>query len=867
MDFYSHIKRDQNGNIINKKLLKVHLLNTAENIKKEIEINTYNLPFDRSIFIAIAEIIALSHDFGKYTTYFQDKMLKEIANDYSKHGFISAVFGFWLVRKYLTIQNKLDESHLKHLPLVAFQIIKHHHGDLNDVSKDVVLIGYEEMLRAQITNIKTNWQEIEKDYQENFKAVNLDVLPISEFLNYFADSGDEDYRTQAEYDLRSAEYYFSFAETDEKLQYYYFLINQYIYSLLISNDKIDAANAGQIERKSLTAKLVGDYRNTEFKLTIEFKESVENKLKAFLKTKETDKKIRLDINLNELREAVYQEVNMSLDNIDFKRNRIFTITSPTGSGKTLTALSAALKIRDKVNTGNKPRIIYSLPFTSIIEQNYEVIYEVLEQIKDFKDNQESYLLKHHYFSNPVYQVESEQKPIEEALLYIENWDSEIVVTTFIQLFYTLVGYKNKALKKFHKFANSIIVLDEVQNIPLKYWPLVNNILKLITEYFDSYVILLTATKPLIFNSIEAKELLPNSEDYFKCKTLNRTKLVKCLEISSIDKLFEHFEKQTKNLNSALVIANTIKSSMEIFKALGENIKFGDYKKIYLSTNITPFERKERIQAIKVTICAIQKLKEENKEIPDSNKIIVVSTQLIEAGVDIDMDLIYRDLAPLDSIIQSAGRANRNGKSTVQSSVFITQLQNENKKDYSSMIYDKISIEATAGTKKNPLLADCTEDKYLDKINKYFDESVVRKSQNDSKLILKSLREFYFYDQNPQRNKRLPISEFKLIEDLPNYVSLFIELDVGAISVWKKFTDLRVIDDILIRKNEFKKLKGDFYQYVISIPDKCVNGICEKIFDDLYYLSNEKVNDSNNKIFDATVNAGTGYNRELENWIF
>lgn len=244
-----------------------------------------------------------------------------------------------------------------------------------------------------------------------------------------------------------------------------------------------------------------------------------------------------------------------------------------------------------------------MPFTSIIDQNYKVFDDVLQsgQIGDFKENEGQCILKHHHLSEIFYKTENidKEEDIEESLALIESWESEIIVTTFIQLFYTLIGYKNRSLKKFHNIVNSIILLDEVQNIPIKYWPVVRKILIAMSNYFNCSIILMTATKPLIFEEGEYTELLDNHEKYFKCDELNRV----ILNIDFKKKRIQEFcsELNDWSKNSYLFVFNTIESSSLVFyetikkriQELGLN-----FKVCYLSTNIIPKERRVRIERIK-----------------------------------------------------------------------------------------------------------------------------------------------------------------------------------------------------------------------------------------------------------------------------
>jgi CRISPR-associated endonuclease/helicase Cas3 len=347
----------------------------------------------------------------------------------------------------------------------------------------------------------------------------------------------------------------SFFKKKDNKEVIYYLLVQLLYSVLIDSDKKHAGHIREIERKELPEGLVEEYLGLP-----EFKE--ENKS-----------------NINHIRNEIRKSVLKNIRDPQNTNQRIFTLTAPTGTGKTLTSLSAALILRNKLKEAfkleNEPRIIYSLPFTSIIDQNYNVFDGVLSQIKDFEKRESEYLLKHHYLSEIFYKTGSidKEKDVDESLALIESWESEIIVTTFIQLFHTLIGYKNRSLKKFHNIVDSIIILDEVQNIPIEYWKLTGEVLTAITRYF--------------------KELVDGYESYFNMAELNRV----CLKIDSDKKQIPEFCNSLNDWskNSYLFVFNTISSSLKFYKTIIDRTQeLGlDFKVCYLSTNIKKENRKDK----------------------------------------------------------------------------------------------------------------------------------------------------------------------------------------------------------------------------------------------------------------------------------
>jgi len=348
----------------------------------------------------------------------------------------------------------------------------------------------------------------------------------------------------------------TFKKIKKNLDYYVFFL--FSYSLLLHSDKEDAifGDAPIKNRSELDDQAVSKYKDINFgKPETEF---------------------------DSIRESIFfdSEEKISKTDLTFK---IFSLNVPTGTGKTLTALSTALKLRERLKKekGFIPRIIYSLPFTTIIDQNFQVFDEVL------KNPQTTTLLKHHHLSEICYNDLDAEFETGESKFLIESWESEIVVTTFFQIFHTLFTNRNRMIQKFHKFANSIILIDEVQTIPVKYWKLIREIVLKISELLNTYFIFITATKPEIFQDSEIVELVPEKKKYFE--KMNRINISFHKEQMTLDRFKKHCAETISNCDdSFLFITNTITTSVELFNKLdGLNLEC-DY--FYLSTNIIPKHR-------------------------------------------------------------------------------------------------------------------------------------------------------------------------------------------------------------------------------------------------------------------------------------
>lgn len=351
---------------------------------------------------------------------------------------------------------------------------------------------------------------------------------------------------------------------------------------------------------------------------------------------------------------------------------------------------------------------------------------------------------------------------DQAELLLNNWISGIVVTTFVQLLETLISNKNRMLMKLNNIKNSIIILDEVQAIDIEYYKLVGYILKLAVEELNTKIIMMTATKPLILT--DALELLDDVPGYFKM--FNRTRLILMMKKLTPEEFVDEFELKIKE-KSCLIVCNTINQSLKIF----ELIKKTGIEAEYLSSNILPVHRRKRIYDIE-------------KKLKAGKKVVLVSTQVIEAGVDLDFEMVIRDIGPLDSIIQCAGRCNRNGLKHI-GDVFVVQMVNEDNKLYSYAVYGNTSINITIELLERFKVIE--EKEFYDLINEYFTMVQANKSHDDSIKIIESLETLNF-----DGDYGIPISKFSLIKNNPGYIDVIFRVDEYIEGAYQQFLQALLI---------------------------------------------------------------------------
>lgn len=316
--------------------------------------------------------------------------------------------------------------------------------------------------------------------------------------------------------------------------------------------------------------------------------------------------------------------NFVLNNFD-ENYKLFTLTAPTGYGKTLTALNFALKF-------NKSRIIYALPFTSIIDQTYDIIAKIYK-------NSDISVSKAHHKTTIDEENLTEDDRYSKIKFLMESFSGDINVTTLYQLIFALFGNKNKDNVKFNQLKNSVIIIDEAQAIPYNFRKDFILLCEIISQRLGTIFIFMSATMPVIksenFKEISNLEYFSKQDRY----------VIKWLDIGGEEELLEKICETARDKNT-LVVVNTIKKAQELFVKLRD--KFSCF---CLNGYMYDDHKRATIEAVR---CAIDKSKDD----PLASKILLISTQSIEAGVDLDFDAGFREVSPISSIIQTAGRVNR-----------------------------------------------------------------------------------------------------------------------------------------------------------------------------------------------------------------
>lgn len=343
-----------------------------------------------------------------------------------------------------------------------------------------------------------------------------------------------------------------------------------------------------------------------------------------------------------------------------KPQGLFTLTAPTGSGKTLSSLAFALQHivhhnskLDKDDPRKFRRIIVVIPYTSIIEQTAQVYREIFEQTLGKEDME--FVLEHHSAVAPREQkkdqsCDAEEARLRRARLSAENWASPLVVTTNVQFFQSLFSNRPSDCRKLHNIGRSVVLFDEVQTLPPRLVPSLLSAVRLLTRDYGVTAVFMTATQPAFATAGDA---LPYDWNPQPIST-NEAGLADALRRTRIQlpRQGEQFtwaeiaEKLTATPQS-LCVVNTTRDARELFRLVRESQPDAAF---HLSARMCPAHRQEKLKLLRTVLL-------------EGNPCRLVSTQLIEAGVDVDFPIAYRALGPLDSIIQTAGRCNREGRSS------------------------------------------------------------------------------------------------------------------------------------------------------------------------------------------------------------
>lgn len=582
--------------------VKEHLTETSiicRNLAKKI-----NVP-------DVGELLGLLHDFGKYSKEFQTYIQSatgilnpDIDNEFVDSELFKGKIDHSTAGAQL-VWKKLQQFGNKGRivgQMLALCLSSHHSGLIDCLSSEGENIFINRMNKD---NEKTNLQECEQEADDEIlKRINelLTEKLIQTVIPQIKLMFDPEKNQSETISCNTSGLWLRF-----------------LFSCLIDADRINSIDFENPNNKKLRQE-----NKTDWEIPIN---RMENKLDKL--------PIKNEIDL--IRRSVSNQCkNRALD-----KQGVYRLTVPTGGGKTFASMRYALHHAHKHKLD---RIIYIIPYTSIIEQNAQAIREMLETTND----KFPWVLEHHSNLEP-------ERQTWYTKLTTENWDSPIVFTTMVQFLNTLFGGGTRGPRRMHQLANSVLIFDEIQTLPIKCVHLFCNAINFLNSYTNTTALLCTATQSSLhelknpekgqLKMSENSELIAGTHELFdslKRVTISDKRRKNGWNAEALTGLAI---KEFKQKNSCLVITNTKKWAKEVYESC-EN-KTNKKNIFYLSTNLCSAHRKKILSEIK------QRL---NDKLP----VLCVSTQLIEAGIDIDFASVIRFVAGLDSISQAAGRCNRNG---------------------------------------------------------------------------------------------------------------------------------------------------------------------------------------------------------------
>ncbi len=465
-----------------------------------------------------------------------------------------------------------------------------------------------------------------------------------------------------------------------------------------------------------------------------------------------------------IQQQVYDKVNID--------SEIYLMNMPTGSGKTLCSMKFALE--RAIKTGKK-RIIYVIPYNSIIDQTADLFENLFGNDAQILRHQSS-------FSYDDTDLDEDYKNIIRRAS--ENWNAQIIITTFVQFFESVYANKRGKLRKMHNMADSIIIFDEAHLMQQNYLQPCLRSVSYITKILNSETLFLTATMPdfqrLIYEYSLSDSVIVNLID----DTSMFQRFSKCsyIDIGSIGA--EELAAKIYDNPSTLIVVNKRSAARHLYSVCSG-------KKFHLSTYMTAYDRKNTIESIKSEIEKLEKDYPNLENVPDNRKITVVSTSLIEAGVDLDFYCVFREMSGLDSILQAGGRCNREGKRK-NSKVFVFSFDSEK-----TSVSDDEQANITKG-----LFAKYSDISCPESIKSYYEKLFFI---NKSNIIKNSISE------KCSNIKSIPFSkyaeEFELIDS--NTVSVAIARDENSIKLIDDIKNFRSVNHRKLQKYTFSVHRSEF----------------------------------------------------------
>ena len=746
--------------------------------------------------VDLLKIAIAFHDVGKMNENFQKKINSEAFSGYSNHSYISC---YYLINAFVNNKKEIisaypfiTEGNYNVVIIILANIIVGHHGYLRSINGLFNDEEWDKMVNYLKANSITD--KVNLFFQQNKHLLSCEIAFVDDFNN---EKFYKSYGIISQSDLPEWE--------NDAINYYFDIISNY--GELVYGDRKDASENEL------------NYRETNNK---KFAYALENNLEWIFNN------FKSESELNKARNEIRNQALKSLLKNISESNRVFTLKAPTGSGKTLMMLQLASEIIKKFNYQHD--VIYALPFLSIIDQTVEILNNNLKiqtlnftSSSDVSDKLQTLMLESNCNS----------KEISEYAFSENCFDHPFVITTFNQIFETFFSNSTSKLMKLTNFKNRIFLIDEFQAVSPTMYAFFIQVLNNFCKKNNCYAIVSTATMPNINIDIDSvenyryKKLLKENylpielltDNIFNYKVFNRYVINFAGEVNS-ESLFSMINSSG---SSTLLVLNTIATSKLMYCLFGQSNKT-NFDKIYLiNSQLSPFDRMNILSNIK-------------KDLQTNTKVLVISTQVIEAGVDISFPVVYRDAAPAPSIIQANGRGNRNGEFGVINSFLFLYREGELPYDC-DMVYQNMmsnSFKQDIINKISPMTEVEFHKKcegYFWGLSKYVEQGKVNEEQNLIEDILRGnfqqIGRYQFIQSDPNSHT---IYVGKNEDDWTEYEKLFRELKMAK--------DYKDRDEKLIK---FKKIRSKILNNSISVRQKTFEniGVLDSGVFEIYKLKDNK----------------------------
>lgn len=597
--YLAHIRRDGSK----EQSMEDHLLRVGNLMKEDAA---------RLGLSSLAYLIGVLHDLGKCTKEFADYLdwCRKNQGNYNEGKKVdhSTAGGQLLMRRY----GDRDVDGLLTVHIAALVIFSHHTGLMNYLGENGTSDFLRRMEKIDVPNVDLSYY-----YDTVISESKLDLLfehAVHEFTVLDAKITALD------------------PERGEKYHFYWGMVHKLLLSMLVDADRLDSAEF-ELERP-----LTDEWDVA--RIWADFSDKLEQKLTGFSIPPEPKAE-----KIARLRQKISDDCLESGD----ESSGIFRLCVPTGGGKTLASMRFALRHAQKYN---KKRIVVVIPYTSIIDQN-------VKEIRDIFHMDEA-ILEHH--SNVITEDDGEDtERMDFRRILTERWDVPVIFTTQVQFLNTLFAGDNSSLRRLRALEDSIVIFDEIQTLPVRCTYLFNAAMNFLKTFSRVTAVLCTATQPPLEQlkfPIEISNHADLSSDTAEVfEGFRRVQIENHCEDggSSVDEIAGEIVHAAEEIGDVLCIVNLTAQARSLCEAVSERTQISeqDIHVVHLSTKMCPAHRKVVLRTVREELDARRKYPEQ--------RLICISTQLIEAGVDVSFPVVYRALAGFSSIAQAAGRCNRHGE--------------------------------------------------------------------------------------------------------------------------------------------------------------------------------------------------------------